>query len=76
MNICLCLGSPGATTCHSDPLLYFPFSTHTNDIQCHKVAGTVHGNAYIDDDIDSNNDGSLCLDGDGDYLDVMYHTTW
>ena len=57
----------GEKTCHDDPLMYFPFAHHFNDIQCHKVKGTEHGDAKLLLD-----QGCIGLDGDGDYVSVSH----
>ncbi len=45
--------------------MYFPFAHHFNDIQCHKVQGTPHGDTYLVLD-----EGYVKMDGDGDFVSV------
>jgi hypothetical protein len=45
--------------------MYFPFAHHFNDIQCHKVQGTEHGDAALQIDM-----GCVVLDGNADYITV------
>jgi len=60
-----CFYLTGVRTCRDDPLMYFPFADDFNDIQCHKVKGTEHGDTKLREDL-----GCIELDGDGDYVSV------
>lgn len=52
--------------CDDDPLLYFPFATHDNDIQCHKAEGISHGAVTL-------TNGAACLDGTSAYIEVRFY---
>ncbi len=57
--------SAGNQTCNPDPLMHFPFAHHYNDIQCHKVQGTAHGETFLE-----LSGGYVTMDGHGDYVSV------
>lgn len=48
--------------------MYFPFAFHFNDIQCHKVKGTEHGDTKLVPEA-----GHIALDGEEDYVSVSNH---
>ena len=52
---------------YNDPLLHFPSAFDFNDVNCQKAAGIPFGDPYLNDV-----DGSVCFDGEDDYLVVMY----
>ena len=52
---------------YNDPLPHFPFAFDFNDVNCQKAAGIPFGDPYLNDV-----DGSVCFDGEDDYLVVMY----
>ena len=66
---CTCVHGGTDPPCREDPLMHWPFAHHSNDIMCHHVVGTLHGDAELVG-------GYLKVDGDGDYLSFGFLNNW